>query len=107
GGPFYDHWAGAIDDVRIWSVTRTAAQIDGNRLYTLAGNEPGLVAYYKFDATSGQTVVNSAATGAALDGTLGADATATAEDPTFSTTDTAPMLYCSVSGTGQPNSTAA
>jgi hypothetical protein len=105
GGPFYDHWSGAIDDVRIWNVTRTQAQINNSRLYTLTGSELGLVAYYRFD-TPGQTVVNSAtSTGTTMDGILGPDGTANAEDPTYTTTAAAPMFYCG--GTGQPNSTAA
>jgi Concanavalin A-like lectin/glucanases superfamily len=106
GGPFYDHWKGAIDDVRIWNVARTQQQIDANRLYVLAGTEPGLVAYWRFDV-AGQTVVNSAtATGATLNGTLGPDVGTNPQDPTFTTTDYAPMFYCA-SGPGQPNSLAA
>jgi Concanavalin A-like lectin/glucanases superfamily len=103
GGPFLDHWSGALDDIRIWNVARTQQQIDANRLYVLTGSEAGLVAYWRFDA-AGQTVVNSAtATGAALNGTLGPDATTTSQDPTFTTADFAPMFYC-VAGAGQPNS---
>ena len=106
GGPFFDHWSGGIDDVRIWNVARTQQQIDDNRLYVLTGSEPGLVAYWRFDAP-GQTVVNSAtATGSALNGTLGPDAATSSQDPTFTTADFAPMFYC-VSGSGQPNSTLA
>jgi hypothetical protein len=101
---YHDHWNGAIDEVRIWNVTRSQAQINANRLYVLSGSEPGLMAYYRFDNTSGQIVVNSAtATGAALDGTLGPDAIPTAEDPFFSTADYPPMYYC-VSNPGQANS---
>jgi hypothetical protein len=103
GGPFYDHFSGAIDEVRIWNVARTAAQIEANRLYVLNGSELGLVAYYRFD-TPGQVITNLAtSTGSSLDGTLGPDANVNSEDPTFTTTDFPPMFYC-VSGTGQPNS---
>jgi hypothetical protein len=106
GGPFFDHWSGGLDDVRIWNVARTQQQIDGNRLYVLTGSEPGLVAYWRFDA-GGQTVVNSAtATGSALDGSLGPDGGTNPQDPTFTTGDFAPMFYC-VAGSGQPNNTLA
>jgi hypothetical protein len=106
GGTFFDHWSGALDDVRIWSVARTQQQIDANRLYVLAGSEAGLVAYWRFDA-AGQTVVNSAtATGSALDGTLGPNTATNPEDPTFTTTSYAPMFYCA-SGPGQANSAGA
>lgn len=107
GTLFYDHWSGGIDEIRIWNVARTAAQIEGNRLYTLSGSEPGLVAYYKCDTTSGQTLVNSVVvTGAAIDGVLGSSTSSDPEDPIFTTSDFTPMFYC-VSGTGQPNSAAA
>ncbi len=40
---------GNIDDLRIWSVARTSGQISGSRSCELQGNEPGLLAYYKFN----------------------------------------------------------
>lgn len=40
---------GAIDEVRIWSVARTAAQIRENMRRKLTGKEPGLMAYWDFD----------------------------------------------------------
>lgn len=45
---FYD---GLVDDVRIWSVVRTAAQIAGYYNQVLSGGETSLVAYYPFDGT--------------------------------------------------------
>lgn len=45
---------GKIDEVRIWNVARTAAQIDDNWDKNLTGSESGLVGYYpmKADASS-------------------------------------------------------
>ena len=64
-----DSYANAIfDEVRIWNVALTQAQIANNLLTTLAGNEPGLVAYYRFDEGSGLTVHD--ATANHLDGQL-------------------------------------
>jgi len=40
---------GMIDEVRIWNVARTQADIQANMLTPLVGNEAGLVAYYNFD----------------------------------------------------------
>ena len=40
---------GNMDEVRIWNVARSAAQIAGSRNCPLAGNENGLIAYYRFD----------------------------------------------------------
>ena len=44
---------GLIDEVRIWNIDRTAAEIQDNRNIVLTGHENGLVAYYKFDMNSG------------------------------------------------------
>ena len=62
------YFNGRIDDVRIWNVARTAAQIQADMNRGLAGNEPGLVGYWRFDEGSG-TVANDA-TSNHNDGTL-------------------------------------
>jgi len=46
-------WNGTIDDVRIWNVARTSAQIQFSYLQPLTGNEPGLVALWRFDEGQG------------------------------------------------------
>ncbi len=45
---FFD---GQMDEVRIWNMARTEAEIQSTILTGLTGNEPGLIAYYKFDQT--------------------------------------------------------
>ncbi len=40
---------GEMDEVRIWSKTRTASEIRETMMQTLAGTETGLEAYYRFD----------------------------------------------------------
>ncbi|MEM6642513.1 MAG: LamG-like jellyroll fold domain-containing protein [Bacteroidota bacterium] len=47
-GNFY---AGSMDEVRIWNIVRTQGEIQAAISTDLVGNEPGLVAYYKFDQT--------------------------------------------------------
>jgi hypothetical protein len=47
---------GYLDEFRIWSVVRTAAEIQENMCKTLTGNETNLIAYYNFDNTSGTTL---------------------------------------------------
>ncbi|MBT4822437.1 MAG: hypothetical protein HON70_42405, partial [Lentisphaerae bacterium] len=42
-------FVGLLDEVRIWSAARTAAQLDAARQTTLTGAEGGLVGYYAFD----------------------------------------------------------
>lgn len=40
---------GRIDEVRIWNVTRSQAEIQSGMNVLMCGNEPGLRAYYRFD----------------------------------------------------------
>jgi hypothetical protein len=46
------YFSGAMDEVRIWNVVRTQAEIQSNMYKKLLGNEPGLIGYYKFDDSS-------------------------------------------------------
>src|SRR5687768_5750958 len=50
---------GMVDEVRIWNIARTQAQLKQNLLYPPANNASGLVAYYKLDDGSGATATNS------------------------------------------------
>ncbi len=52
--PTQSPFVGFIDEVRIWKVVRTEAEIRADMNTQLTGDEPGLVAYWKFDeATDG------------------------------------------------------
>lgn len=47
----------SFEDIRIWNVARTPAELNANISSNLSGSEPGLVAYYRFeDGPSGTTV---------------------------------------------------
>jgi len=74
-----ESWTGDIDEVRVWNVARTPAEIRATLLGPLAGDEPGLLGYWKLDEPSGQIVLDSTANG--LDGTIGISAVAGADDP--------------------------
>lgn len=98
---------GGMDEVRVWNVGRTQAEINATMFSVLAGNEPGLMGYWRLNDAAGQTIINSAAaTSGSLSGTLGVNSSAQSDDPTWSFASTAPILYC-LPGTGQPNSVAA
>ena len=64
-----------LEEVRVWSVARTTAQIQANMESTVSPSTPGLVAYYQFDQgtacgnNTGITAVTDA-TGNGLDGNL-------------------------------------
>ncbi|MFF3556193.1 LamG-like jellyroll fold domain-containing protein [Streptomyces tsukubensis] len=61
GGPFY---SGTIDEVRIWNRPLGQSEIAESMRYRLIGNEPGLVAYYRFDEGSGTTAYDQTDTAA-------------------------------------------
>jgi hypothetical protein len=70
---------GQIDEVRVWNVVRTPAQISATFNHFVSPSTAGLVAYYHFDEVTGQSVLD--ATANSLDGNLGATAAAGADDP--------------------------
>ena len=47
--PTQSSFVGQIDEVRIWNIARTAIDIYSDMNRKLNGDEPGLVAYWKFD----------------------------------------------------------
>lgn len=63
GGFGDDNWfGGQIDELRIWGIARTEAEINETRMYPLIGDEEGLVGYWPFDAFTGQIVTDFAGT---------------------------------------------
>ncbi len=48
---------GEMDEARIWNTTRTASEISANFQTTLAGDETGLLAYYRFDHSATETLI--------------------------------------------------
>lgn len=46
-------YTGDLDEVRVWNTTRTAAEIQSNRWKRIAGNETGLVGYWRLDDFGG------------------------------------------------------
>ncbi|MFJ7768352.1 LamG-like jellyroll fold domain-containing protein [Streptomyces sp. NPDC097107] len=63
---------GDLDELRIWDRVRSATELAEDMNHRLIGNEPGLVAYYRFDEGTGTTAYDQ--TDRALHGTLGGDA---------------------------------
>lgn len=60
----------ALDEVTVWNVALNQTQIQANKNRSLAGNEAGLLAYYRGDEGSGfSTVFDSAPAGGNNDGT--------------------------------------
>jgi surface protein len=51
---------GQIDEVKIWNVARTEAEIRASMCAKLVGTESGLVGYFRLDENTGTTVENKA-----------------------------------------------
>jgi hypothetical protein len=62
------YFDGRLDEVRIWNVVRSEAEIQDNMHKQLTGTESGLVAYYTFNTNSGTVLPDLTTSG--LDGTL-------------------------------------
>ncbi|NOG84533.1 MAG: PKD domain-containing protein [Planctomycetes bacterium] len=45
-----EHFNGAIDDVRVWNIARSGAEIANSKDNELVGNESGLVGYWKMNS---------------------------------------------------------
>jgi len=55
-----NHFAGSVDEVRIWNSTRTQSEIQENMNTCLTGTEANLLAYYKFEDGTGSTTLTDA-----------------------------------------------
>ncbi|GAB3574893.1 hypothetical protein GCM10027345_09440 [Hymenobacter daeguensis] len=79
-----EYFPGSIDEVRVWSVARTAAQINAAKGAGLPGSTAGLVAYYRLNEGSGLTAADATGTAANL-GTLTNGPTWTTDAPAVTT----------------------
>ena len=67
-------YGGLLDEFRIWNIALTASQIQADMNHSLTGNEPGLVAYWRFNEGNGN-LTQDATGGAANAGLLNASVT--------------------------------
>lgn len=86
GGLAYN---GLIDELRIWNVARTEAELQAAMSIRLSGTETGLIGYWQFDEGTGDTAADATGNGHA--GRLGASVGADTDDPDW-TTDTPPVV---------------
>lgn len=63
-----NYFNGSIDEVRVWSNAISENQVRENMFKTLAGNEAGLVGYWRFDQNDGTTLYDITSNG--TNGTL-------------------------------------
>lgn len=62
-------FAGALDEVRVWSTARTECELSRFKHRRLRGDEPNLQGYWRLDAGDGQSITDSSPWGGT--GTLG------------------------------------
>jgi hypothetical protein len=62
GGAGYGYHQGDLDEFRIWSASRTQAEIRDNMCQKLTGAEANLVRYYKLDEGAGTTLTDATGT---------------------------------------------
>lgn len=74
-------YRGVIDEVRIWNVARSAAEIAANMNVTLTGTEPGLAAYWQLDEGEGDIALDRTGNGHQM--RLGNTGGPDAADPTW------------------------
>ncbi len=58
-----NYWQGWIDEVRIWNVARTEAELRSTMYRSIGGTEPGLIGYWNFDTGFGGDVVHDLSSG--------------------------------------------
>jgi len=62
GGTATAYWVGKLDDIRIWNVVRTAAEVSANYHTELTSAPTGFVANWKVNEGTGTTAADSAGT---------------------------------------------
>ncbi len=62
GVPSAFDFNGTIDELRVWNIARTSAEINSTKDTELGGNEPNLVGYWNFNDGSGTKLTDKAGT---------------------------------------------
>lgn len=94
---FNNDFDGRIDEVRMWNVARTQAQIAADMGKRLNAPHPGLVAYWRFDEGTGQSVQDSSTFG--NHGFRGTNNTTESSDPLWLSIG-APITTADCNGNG-------
>jgi glucose/arabinose dehydrogenase len=86
-------YGGGLDELRIWSVARTPAQLQANSGIHIDPDTPGLEAYWRFDQEAGEQVVQDLSPNL-RQGLMGGSLLPQTSDPGFSPTNGPMQLAC-------------
>lgn len=93
--PVNNCFNGAFDELRVWNIARSAADIAQNYEKPLRGNESGLVGYFKFDEATGATMLaDSVSTSGHTAHFAHLLASDSAKAPTLFTPQNPPQITC-------------
>jgi hypothetical protein len=84
-GAWTGTFAGTLDEVRIWNIARTPAELRSTMFSPLQGSETGLVAYWNMNEGTGQFALDG--TGSGQSARLGSTDTVDTQDPTWVASD--------------------
>jgi hypothetical protein len=88
-------FSGLFDEARVWNVARSDADIAANYNRSLAGDEAGLIGYYKFDEAPGGASAADSVTTAGHDAHAGTlTAAMDSQRPAFVTPDPPAPIVC-------------
>jgi len=99
GGAESSFFSGEMDELRLWSVARTEAQIKETKNRTIAPSEPGLVGYWRFDEGDGKVARDLSPSAAHAQ--LGDSAMPDKNDPLWLVSD-APIAASAAAETTRP-----
>ncbi len=92
--PIYNCFNGYFDELRVWKVAHSAAEIMNSYNKTLAGDEAGLVGYWKFDEAPGASMAADSVTAAGHSAHPGTLMAANAQIPTFIAPNPPAPIFC-------------
>ena len=72
---------GLIDEIRIWSLTKSQVELQSTMFLILSGNESGLIAYWPLDEGSGQEIKDNSQN--SIHGCLGSNQSLESLDPVW------------------------
>ncbi len=94
-------WPGRVDEVRVWTVRRTAAEIADNYQAMLTGSEAGLLGYWNFDDSTADDLTANANHGTFVGNATTAASSLSLGEPAINTPPVATPAIATTADTGE------